>query len=387
MRILVDLVPVSRGGGLQNALNLWREIGRSGSDHQWHAFVRPGVGFDHLPTGSHQTLEVVEARGLPARLRVENVRIPDRARSFGADVVFTPMGAGPLRAPVPRVIGWHDSTVAYPESALWRQASLGFRAVEPLRQRYAAAAAQGAARICVQTATMARRLGRVWGIEPERFHVVPNGPSAFLVGEAPAAEPPRADPLRILVIGEPKPSKNLEILPRVAAALSRRSLPPWEMIVTVGPPGGPWLAPFDAALTAAPDAERHIRRVGPVPHAELGELYRGAAVVLLPSLLESFSATYVEAMHFGVPLVTSDLDFARDICGRAALYADPLDPDALAERLARALTDAQVRSTLRAEGFATVAALPDWRARLQRYVDACAAAVGAPEATVAVGAS
>jgi glycosyltransferase involved in cell wall biosynthesis len=40
----------------------------------------------------------------------------------------------------------------------------------------------------------------------------------------------------------------------------------------------------------------------------------------MPSLLETFSANYPEAMATGRPLVATDLDFARAICGDAAVF-------------------------------------------------------------------
>ena len=51
--------------------------------------------------------------------------------------------------------------------------------------------------------------------------------------------------------------------------------------------------------------------------------------MILPTLLESFSATYIEAMFHGKTILTSDLDFARDVCGEAAFYFDPLNPQSI----------------------------------------------------------
>jgi glycosyltransferase involved in cell wall biosynthesis len=370
VRILLDLLPVlPRGGGLQNARNLWRAIAEEGGEHRWLALARPGLGLDELPRAPWQELRVMTPGGALGRVAFGLRGLPALARNW-ADVVFVPMGAGPLRSPVPVVMGWHDSTQAYPELGL----DAGGSAERRLRSAYARAAARRADRITVQTATMARRMARVWGVPESRFRVVPNGPSAFLRGEAPAPEAPPAGVRRVLVPGEPKPAKNLEIVPAVAAALSRRGVADVELVLTVSPEPTAWTAGLDRAF--ARDASGvPVRRIGQVPHADLGPLYRSAAVVLLPSLVESFSATCVEAMHFGVPLVASDRDFARDVCGDAAIYAEPTDPEAIAAALARALADTALRGALRAEGFARVRAFPDWSERLRLYLAACGEAV------------
>jgi glycosyltransferase involved in cell wall biosynthesis len=108
---------------------------------------------------------------------------------------------------------------------------------------------------------------------------------------------------------------------------------------------------------------------------------------VLPSLAESFSATCVEAMHFGVPLVTSDRDWAREACGDAAVYAEPTDPESLADALYRVLEDAELRRNLRASGFRRLGMLPDWSERLRRYVAVCREAVArtASEPAAAAG--
>ena len=366
MRILLDLLPVlPRGGGLQNARNLWRAVAAVGGDHSWLALAQPGLGLDELPSSPWQELRVMEPAGVLGRVAFGLRGLYTLARDW-ADVVLVPMGAGPLRSPVPVVMGWHDSTQAYPELTL----DTGGRAERRLRSAYARAAAQRARRICVQTGTMARRMARAWGVPEAHFRVIPNGPSAFLEEEQPAAALPPPGPRRVLVPGEPKPAKNLEIVPALAAALARRGARDIELVLTVSPTPTEWTGPLEHAFAAHPDGIP-VRRIGQVPHAALGDLYRSASAVLLPSLAESFSATCVEAMYFGVPLVASDRDFAREVCDDAALYAEPTDPGALAGALVRALEDADLRKSLRAAGFRRVATLPSWSERLRRYVEVC----------------
>jgi glycosyltransferase involved in cell wall biosynthesis len=311
----------------------------------------------------------MEPAGVVGRVAFGLRGLPALARNW-ADVVLVPMGAGPLRSPVPVVMGWHDSTQAYPELAL----DAGGVAERRLRSVYALVAARRARRICVQTGTMARRMARSWGVPESRFRVIPNGPSAFLQDEPPAAELPPPGPPRVFVPGEPKPAKNLEIVPALAAALARHGAHDVELVLTVSPTRTEWTGPLENAFAAHPDGVP-VHRIGQVPHSELGDLYRSASVVLLPSLAESFSATCVEAMHFGVPLVASDRDFAREVCDDAALYAEPTDPESLASAVVRVLEDADLRRKLRAAGFRRVAALPNWSERLRRYLDVCHEAV------------
>jgi len=56
-------------------------------------------------------------------------------------------------------------------------------------------------------------------------------------------------------------------------------------------------------------------------------LYAQSDALLMPTLLESFSGTYVEAMFHKIVILTSKLDFAEDVCGESAFYFDPTSPE------------------------------------------------------------
>jgi glycosyltransferase involved in cell wall biosynthesis len=68
--------------------------------------------------------------------------------------------------------------------------------------------------------------------------------------------------------------------------------------------------------------------------------------MLFPTLLESLSATYLEAMQLDLPILTSNLDFAHEICGPAALYFDPWSVQSILETIVRIRKDTDLRSRL-----------------------------------------
>jgi glycosyltransferase involved in cell wall biosynthesis len=92
-----------------------------------------------------------------------------------------------------------------------------------------------------------------------------------------------------------------------------------------------------------------IVRLGFTSHLRLPSLYRGASVVVYPSLFEGFGMPVVEAMACGVPVVASSHPSLDEACGDAALRADPRDPEAIAGAV-RAAIDG--RDELVARGLA-----------------------------------
>lgn len=74
--------------------------------------------------------------------------------------------------------------------------------------------------------------------------------------------------------------------------------------------------------------------------------YKKCDCLFLPTLIEIFSATYLEAMAMQIPVVTTDLHFAREICGEAALYFDPLCAEDASLKLDEVLKNKNTKNDL-----------------------------------------
>lgn len=115
-----------------------------------------------------------------------------------------------------------------------------------------------------------------------------------------------------------------------------------------------------------------VVETGPVPQADMPALYRAADLLAFPSWTEGFGLCVLEAMACGVPaLVSRNPPFTEYLAPTDALFADPADPDALADAMASAVVP-ETRARLRAAGLAR-AATQTWRACAKRHRQAYAA--------------
>ena len=167
-----------------------------------------------------------------------------------------------------------------------------------------------------------------------------------------AATPSTGDGL--LFVGRLSPHKRQDELIRLVAILRRHRLPDATLTLV----GEPVNAGYRHAL------EQLAERLAPgavtiesgLSDEELAARYAQAGVFVSLSEHEGFCVPLLEAFDFGVPVVARPSGGVPEVAADAALLAGDRDPAVLAELVAFALTDEELRATLRERGRARVAA-------------------------------
>ena len=116
--------------------------------------------------------------------------------------------------------------------------------------------------------------------------------------------------------------KNFEIILALAELICERCLN-FEIIITIDGSDS-----SKARFFLDKVRERNLYclvNIGNIDIKYLGSLYGQVDCSLMPSHLESFSASYLEAILSNKPILASNYDFAREICEKYAIYFDPFD--------------------------------------------------------------
>ena len=116
--------------------------------------------------------------------------------------------------------------------------------------------------------------------------------------------------------------------------------------------------------------KKYTINVGSVSVIDCPALYRVCNALYLPTLIECFTVSYLEAMVFNMPIATSDLDFARDLCGDSAFFFDPYDTNSIATILAQLVStySLELKSSLAPVYKNNMARFGDNEDRVDKYV-------------------
>lgn len=152
-----------------------------------------------------------------------------------------------------------------------------------------------------------------------------------------------------LYVGNLSPTKNLE---RAIIAFSefKKSDKRDYSFVLAGKDVGRYAERDLRPLVKRLQLDRYLRFLGFVSDEALEELYSSAYCLVYPSLSEGFGYPILEAMQFGVPVITSNVSSCPEVGGDAALYVDPLSEQEICEALEKIASDPQFRSTLIKKG-------------------------------------
>jgi glycosyltransferase involved in cell wall biosynthesis len=168
-----------------------------------------------------------------------------------------------------------------------------------------------------------------------------------------------ATPPYVLFVGTAEPRKGVDVLVR---AMARPELAGLTLVVA-GPLGWGDVSAQELARVAGVGDRTLV--TGPVPDPDLASLYAAARLVVMPSRAEGFGLPVLEAMAYGVPVVTSDDPALVEVGGGATVTTPVGDEVALAEAVHRVTSDVALWERLVRDGSARAAGLT-WSATAER---------------------
>jgi glycosyltransferase involved in cell wall biosynthesis len=283
----------------------------------------------------------------------EQVSVPLRLARLRVDVFHAPHYVVSPLTRCPYVVTIHDCIhLRFPEY-------LPNRFALSYARRVMRTAARRAARVLTVSEASKQDIVHYLGVPASKVEVIHNALDERLA-TLPAAEDVEQVRQRfqltspfILYAGNIKPHKNLDRLIEAYALLRRRGFDDVKLLLL-----GEDVSKYKNLRRLVHRFQLHqqVRFLGFVPDATLSVLYRLAAVFVFPSLYEGFGLPPLEAMALGAPVITSNVSSLPEVVGDAAILIDPRDPEAIADAMARILSEPELRADLVRRGLARVSA-------------------------------
>lgn len=351
MRIVVNTVSVKKrsGGAYQIALNFLRATLRPVDGVEWvywtSADVDAAVGdLFEVVRGKRYFVFPTQPDFLHSYRHVK-AAIHALEEQLRPDVVYSISSPCYISFRTPEVMRFANAWVTNPTKNAW--AALSLR--QKVRMSFYCIAQRrllGRARyVITQTETVRKGILRVTHLPPSHVGVVANVlPQAFQELDATPATRIQGE-YDVACVAAPVPHKNLRIIPRVLRELS--GIMPqarFRFHVTI-PSEHPLWAMMKKELGTY-GLEGSVVNHGYCTQRQLAAIYRACQFCFLPSHLETFSASSLEGMYFGLFIVATDYEFNHDVIGPAGLYFSPTDAADAACRIADIAQSPALQETL-----------------------------------------
>lgn len=322
MRILFNCSNNVVGGAIQNAANFIK-YSLDDRSHDFYYIVSPDVAhileaWEVLP----DKLLIVDS---PAGSISSISKMKQYEKKCMPDLVYTMAGPTYVKFKARHVLGVSDPYITHADKNLFFLNRSFFQALK----LYITAFVKGciarlsAKQFIFQTETSRNGFCDRYLCRKENTYVVSNAIGGAFLSSKNTMFDTRGNTINVLVPSADYPHKNLKIILEICKLIRSRKLD-YDIVFTITIPRN---SKFQKSIVDL-KLEDQITNIGPYSYSDAVDVYSKCDVVFMPSVLETFSTSYLEAIALKKPLVVADKPFAREICSKYASYFSPFDAEA-----------------------------------------------------------
>lgn len=363
MKVLLNASNLRFGGGYTVAISLIKALAPLRPGDQFFVVHPAGTKYKELAAHPNITLLPVSRNfqhSFMERLRYNHYLLPKWCSTFHIDKVVS---LGNIAFPAkgrPHLLYLQIPHIVYPESIAWKRMDWKSFLRNSIMDQAITYYMRCATAFAVQTPVMRMRFCKRFDIAASRVSIIPNAAAINPVKDKmPARNPAQPGmPFRLLFLSKWYAHKNFDCLIPLARILQAKKLPV-QISLTIEKSES---AGAEELLQSIRDAglDHIITNLGNLFVRQVGETILAHDAIFLPSLMESYSGVYAEALHYNRPIFTSNYDFATELLGDAAFYFDPLKPVQIADVIEQAIAHPeQIKETMIAANKLDTR-MPDW---------------------------
>lgn len=359
MKILIDSSNLYAGGGIQVAISFLRDL--NVIDHQFKIYVVLSANsssqlekkafsenFTFFDLSETESGSIFKRRSVVKKIESQ----------VKPDCIFTIFGPSYHKSKYKKIVGFARGHILYPNSPYFKSLSFLRRFRQKMKNIFHSVFFLLNSDVLIfETQDALEKFQKIG--KKKSFYVSNCLNSVFLDNSnwTPIVLPRRRK--RIVCVTASYPHKNLSIIGDIIEALIKEEVDDFSIVLTIS----------KDELLIDEKLLPYIDFIGKVKVEELPSLYSQCDILLSTTLLEIFSVTYLEAMYMGKPIVSSDLSFARDVCGDAALYCDAVDANSYAQAIVKLLKDKKLERELVDKGYKNLERFGTSMDRSKKYLN------------------
>lgn len=359
MRIIINVSNINVGGGAQVSLSFIHYL-KQFSQHQFYVFasekVYSQINFEDLD----ENVQVLKVDfGLKHILLGKYKSILELEKKIDSDVVFTVFGPSYWTPKSAHLMGFALPWLINPETKAFKEFSFKDLIKKRLQNLIKGFfVKKNATHFVVETEDVKHRLLKYFSVPLDNTWVVDNTFNQYF-NNVKVGNSKTEDFFRLITITANYPHKNLRIIKRVIPILIKRGL---KVSFTLTIPESDFSDIFGSQT-------EYVKNIGPVASKDCPKYYNESDALFLPTLLECFTASYPEAMVMKRPILTSNLVFAKQICGeKNALFFDPLNPVDIANQIEKLVNNDTLFDELVSNGLNRVSEFLSSKQRAEAYI-------------------
>ena len=342
MTILVNATTIKFGGALQVAVSFINYTYKKPSKINWIYIVSSEIcdqfkNQDIINLFKISISPASPVKGYRSRkklLAIEKETSPDLVYSIGAPSYIKFKTPEVLRLTNPWLI--YDTSLA--SSTFNFIEKIKNTAFNIIKRRYV----RNSKFIITQTSDAKKHISNNYNIPAENIYVIKNT-SPIIFNKKSST---RSKIKYIFSLAVPYNHKNIDLIPDVILHLLKLGASNFKFIITIpNTIENSSIKRFYKKIHKY-KLESYIENAGNLNQVECDYYYNKSDLVFLPTLLEVFSATYLEAMSKHLPIVTTDLGFSREVCKDAALYFSPKNSLKAAKQILKLLNNKKLYNEL-----------------------------------------
>lgn len=281
--------------------------------------------YANFPGG--KDIEKVRAE-IPHYSLAEQIELPGLLKSIGTDLLYTFHFNTPIFSDIPTIVTVHDLIKSHFTGSdtttrapwLYQLKRAGYNQVIKHTLTHAL-------EVIVPTNSVKNDILAAFPtVRPEHVHPIPEAPDdIFRLTSHSALHTLNLPTNYLLFVGNAYPHKNLGLL-----LDAMQSFPDLSLVIVAK--STPFL---ERTLTAHPTPNVYV--LSGLSDSDLVSVYRGAQLLVTPSLMEGYGLVGLEALMVGTPVVASNIPVYREVYGDQVTYFDPHSASDLVSAISRQL--------------------------------------------------